>query len=658
MSCSYIQVAEDETEEPIELPTEDDSALLLSTLAAQFPGVSGLKYRAPESRSMRGVRLLEGRFQPPEDGWGNHVYICVFPKENKRKSDDHPENSTAKTKRMEMRLKCSDLIVLGLPWKTSEQDLRVYFENFGELLMAQVKKDAKTGQSKGFGFIRFANYDSQVRVLSQRHLIDGRWCDVKIPNSKAGGTPQVPCKVFVGRCTEDITADDLRDYFCKFGEVTDVFIPKPFRAFSFVTFLDPEVAQSLCGEDHIIKGTSVHVSNAAPKTDISSRYTTYQQPPAHHQHHAHHQQQQHHHQQHHHQQQHHHHAQQQQQQHHHHHHHHAQQQQQQQQQYGHQHQQHHTPPHSHGMGPPGPSRGPPAIPYTGVLRGPGIGGDGMTSKGGPWGATVGPGGASAAATVNPYHHQGPNPFHQGAAPGTNSDWWHSSGGGPSPYQPSSVGGAWSGQPPPHQHNNRPHTELPNLAALGSSLGLTGATAGSPAPPGAAQLGMGTLNLGALPGGSALVAALSSAAMNSAALNTAANWSGLFNSLQGPQAPPPQQQQQQQPQDGSGGPGSYPTTQQHQQHQQHQAMVSVGMPLPAPNNGPGGGASGLLGWGESPGPVTVATPSGVQQQQQQPQQTGTPQSQQQQQQQQQAPWGQRQQQEGPGPKGPPYNMKYD
>ena len=38
-----------------------------------------------------------------------------------------------------MRLKCSDLIVLGLPWKTSEQDLRAYFETFGELLMAQVK---------------------------------------------------------------------------------------------------------------------------------------------------------------------------------------------------------------------------------------------------------------------------------------------------------------------------------------------------------------------------------------------------------------------------------------------------------------------------------------------------------------------------------------
>ena len=49
--------------------------------------------------------------------------------------------------------------------------------------------------------------------------------------------------MFVGRCTDDMNADDLRDYFSKFGEVTDVFIPKPFRAFAFVTFLDPEVAQ-------------------------------------------------------------------------------------------------------------------------------------------------------------------------------------------------------------------------------------------------------------------------------------------------------------------------------------------------------------------------------------------------------------------------------
>ena len=40
--------------------------------------------------------------------------------------------------------KCSDLIVLGLPWKTTEKELREYFEPFGEVLMAQVShKDSK-----------------------------------------------------------------------------------------------------------------------------------------------------------------------------------------------------------------------------------------------------------------------------------------------------------------------------------------------------------------------------------------------------------------------------------------------------------------------------------------------------------------------------------
>ncbi|XP_026836900.1 TAR DNA-binding protein 43 isoform X1 [Drosophila erecta] len=283
----FVQVSEEEGDEPIELPAEEDGTLLLSTLQAQFPGSCGLKYRNLDTKAVRGVRSNEGRLFPPsvESGWGEYLYFCVFPKENKRKSDDNLENSTAKTKRIETRLRCTDLIVLGLPWKTTEESLREYFETYGEVLMAQIKKDTKSGQSKGFGFVRFGSYDAQMRVLSNRHLIDGRWCEVKVPNSKVsplqclqiahlliplifqGMGHQVPCKVFVGRCTEDINSDDLREYFSKFGEVTDVFIPRPFRAFSFVTFLDPDVAQSLCGEDHIIKGVSVHVSNAAPKAE-------------------------------------------------------------------------------------------------------------------------------------------------------------------------------------------------------------------------------------------------------------------------------------------------------------------------------------------------------------------------------------------------------
>lgn len=265
----YLHVAEDEQEEPMEIPTEEDGTLLLSTLVAQFPGACGLKFRNPATNAMRGVRLVEGTLYPPDDYWGTHVYLIVYPKgangaENKRKGEEGLEKPSAKTKKVE-KLKCSDLIVLGLPWKSTEEDLKEYFTQFGELLMVQVKRDLKTNRSKGFGFVRFGEYDAQLRCLSQRHLIDNRWCDVSIPNSKDGGQMPTSRKVFVGRCTEDLTTDDLREFFSNYGEVLDVFIPKPFRAFAFVTFSDPKVAHSVCGEDFIIKGTSVHCSSASPK---------------------------------------------------------------------------------------------------------------------------------------------------------------------------------------------------------------------------------------------------------------------------------------------------------------------------------------------------------------------------------------------------------
>lgn len=184
-----------------------------------------------------------------------------------------------KSKRVDEK-KCSDLIVLGLAWKTTDKELREYFAEMGELLMAQVKKDPKTGMSKGFGFIRFADFENQVKAITKRHFIDGRWCDVRIPISKDGSPvdrgSEYCRKIFIGRVTSEINNDDLRDYFNKYGIISDIFIPKPFRGFAFVTFselfLNQEITPDLFGDDHIIKGISVHVSNAVPKAEMSNQY--------------------------------------------------------------------------------------------------------------------------------------------------------------------------------------------------------------------------------------------------------------------------------------------------------------------------------------------------------------------------------------------------
>ena len=65
--------------------------------------------------------------------------FCSFSLDNKRKMDETDASSAVKVKRAVQ--KTSDLIVLGLPWKTTEQDLKDYFSTFGEVLMVQVSFD-------------------------------------------------------------------------------------------------------------------------------------------------------------------------------------------------------------------------------------------------------------------------------------------------------------------------------------------------------------------------------------------------------------------------------------------------------------------------------------------------------------------------------------
>ena len=83
----YLQVAEEEGEEPIEVPTEENGTLLLTTLTAQFPGACGLKYRNPSTGSVRGVRLAEGSLHPPDGFWDTHLYTVVYPKESNGAGD-------------------------------------------------------------------------------------------------------------------------------------------------------------------------------------------------------------------------------------------------------------------------------------------------------------------------------------------------------------------------------------------------------------------------------------------------------------------------------------------------------------------------------------------------------------------------------------------
>lgn len=76
---SHVRVCENVGDTPIALPVEEDNTLLLSTVAAQYPGVIGLKYE--KESILYGIKYLEGRFFPSNGSWDNEiVYRCVFKK--------------------------------------------------------------------------------------------------------------------------------------------------------------------------------------------------------------------------------------------------------------------------------------------------------------------------------------------------------------------------------------------------------------------------------------------------------------------------------------------------------------------------------------------------------------------------------------------------
>ena len=74
----YVQIG-DGTGEVVEVPTENDGTMLLTTVAAQFSNALGLRFKS-ESGLWRGVRVNGNVMDPPAEGWGDVEYSIVLRK--------------------------------------------------------------------------------------------------------------------------------------------------------------------------------------------------------------------------------------------------------------------------------------------------------------------------------------------------------------------------------------------------------------------------------------------------------------------------------------------------------------------------------------------------------------------------------------------------
>ena len=76
----------------------------------------------------------------------------------------------------------SNLFIGSLAYATTDDSLKAFFEQIGEVERAMVAKERETGRSRGFGFVTFvdeANNQKAVDLLNGKEL-DGRAITVTV----------------------------------------------------------------------------------------------------------------------------------------------------------------------------------------------------------------------------------------------------------------------------------------------------------------------------------------------------------------------------------------------------------------------------------------------------------------------------------------------
>uniref|UniRef100_A0A2I3TLW5 DAZ associated protein 1 n=1 Tax=Pan troglodytes TaxID=9598 RepID=A0A2I3TLW5_PANTR len=166
------------------------------------------------------------------------------------------------------------LFVGGLDWSTTQETLRSYFSQYGEVVDCVIMKDKTTNQSRGFGFVKFKDPNCVGTVLASRpHTLDGRNIDPK-PCTPRGMQPERtrPKEGWEMRAFNLLLSLVKIEGSPRFISAVSVLQPRKFLliCFGFITFEDEQsVDQAVNMHFHDIMGKKVEVKRAEPRDSKS-----------------------------------------------------------------------------------------------------------------------------------------------------------------------------------------------------------------------------------------------------------------------------------------------------------------------------------------------------------------------------------------------------
>lgn len=86
----------------------------------------------------------------------------------------------------------SKLYVGGIPYRTTEDELRTAFEEAGEVTSASIISDRMTGRSRGFGFVEMADEAGAQAAIDRwdGKEFDGRMLSVSLARPQGDRPPR------------------------------------------------------------------------------------------------------------------------------------------------------------------------------------------------------------------------------------------------------------------------------------------------------------------------------------------------------------------------------------------------------------------------------------------------------------------------------------
>jgi len=165
------------------------------------------------------------------------------------------------------------LFVSKVPQLLGQAELRAYFAQFGELTDVYLPSAPGGGGHKGICFVSFNNGSGIQRAMAHGpHEVQGCPTSVDIaaprapPPTTVSQSVQTGCRVFLTKVTSEVTRADLQAYFCRFGELSDCYVPPGNKGIAFVSYKDPSNASSVvANQQHEVKPGQTVI--AAPAFD-------------------------------------------------------------------------------------------------------------------------------------------------------------------------------------------------------------------------------------------------------------------------------------------------------------------------------------------------------------------------------------------------------